>query len=119
MSLVKPLQLIAHFTIHPGKTDEFKKIVSQCIEVVEAKEAGAGTLQYDWHFNADQSECKVIEAYRNSEAVLEHAANIGPYLGQFFEISTFSGEVFGPASESLKKALEGMDIKYYEFESGL
>ena len=37
MSLVKPLQLIAHFTIQPGKTDEFKKIVSKCIEVVRQK----------------------------------------------------------------------------------
>jgi len=119
MSLVKPLQLIAHFTIHPGKTDEFKKIVSQCIEAVSAKEAGVGTLQYDWYFNADQSECKVLETYRNSEAVLQHAANIGPYLGQFFEISTFSGELFGAASDSLKKALEGLDVTYYEFEAGL
>jgi quinol monooxygenase YgiN len=116
---MKPVTLIAHFRINSGKTGEFKKIIAKCIEVVKEKEAGNGTLSYEWYFNADESECKVLETYRDSNAVLAHAANVGPYLGQFFEISTFSGELFGNASGALKEALSGFDITYYEFDSGI
>jgi quinol monooxygenase YgiN len=35
-----------------------------------------GMLQYDTYFNDDQSECVVIERYRDSEAAIEHAANL-------------------------------------------
>ena len=116
---MKLIKLIARFKIHPGKTEEFKKIVSKCIEVVKEKEAGKGTLSYDWYFNEDQSDCRVIETYRDSEAVLAHAANVGPYLGQFFEISTFSGDIYGSASDTLKSALSAFQISYYEFDSGI
>lgn len=116
---MKPLKLIAHFAINPGKTEEFKKLISKIVETVREKEAGDGTLSYDWYFNADHSECKVLEAYRDSNAVLAHAANVGPFLAQFFEISTFSGEIFGDASEALKEAFSGFDITYYEFDSGI
>ena len=116
---MKPVKLIAHFVINSGKTDEFKKLISNCIEVVKEREAGNGTLSYDWYFNADQSEYKVLETYKDSNAVLAHAANVGPYLAQFFEISTFSGEIFGQASEALKQALSPFDITYYEFDTGI
>jgi quinol monooxygenase YgiN len=36
-----------------------------------------GTLQYDIYFNDDQSECIVLERFRDSEALIEHAANLG------------------------------------------
>lgn len=116
---MKPVKLIAHFVINSGKTEEFKKLISNCIEVVKEKEAGKGTLSYDWYFNADKSEYKVLETYKDSDAVLEHAANVGPYLAQFFEISTFTGEIFGHASEALKQALTPFDITYYEFDTGI
>ena len=116
---MKPVKLIARFAINTGKSEEFKKLMSKCIEVVKEREAGNGTLTYDWYFNEDQSECKVLETYRDSNAVLAHIANVGPYLGQFFEISTFSGELFGPASEAVKEALSGFESTYYEFGSGI
>ena len=36
-----------------------------------------GTLQYDIYFNDDQSECIVLERYRDSEALIEQAAHLG------------------------------------------
>ena len=65
---------IARFKIHEGKIDEYKRLSAQAMEIVRTKDTG--TLQYDTYFNEDQSECVVIERYRDSEAAIEHAANL-------------------------------------------
>src|SRR6266545_3208326 len=72
------LQGIARFKIHEGKLEEFKRLSAQCMEIVRTKDAG--TLQYETYFNDDQSECMVLERYRDSGALIEHAAHIGDDL---------------------------------------
>ena len=65
---------IARFKIHEGKLDEFKRLSAQAMEVVRTKDRG--TLQYDTYFNDDRSECVVVERYKDSQAAIEHAANL-------------------------------------------
>lgn len=50
-------------------------MADQCIAV--AKEKDPNTLQYDWFFNPDQTECVVREKYADSDAVLAHIQNLG------------------------------------------
>jgi quinol monooxygenase YgiN len=71
---VRELLGIARFKFHEGKVEEFKRLSAQAMEIVRTKDSG--TLQYDTYFNDDQSECVVIERYRDSEAAMEHAANL-------------------------------------------
>ena len=71
------LQGIARYKFHEGKLEEFKRLSTQCMEIVRTKDTG--TLQYDIYFNDDQSECIVLERYRDSEALIEHLANLSPY----------------------------------------
>jgi quinol monooxygenase YgiN len=79
---VRELLGIARFTLHEGKLEEFKRLSEQCMEIVRTKDTG--TLQYDIYLNDDQSECVVIERYRDSEALIEHAANLaGSPVGLF------------------------------------
>jgi quinol monooxygenase YgiN len=61
---VSELQSIARFKFDEGKLEEFKRLSAQCIEIVRTKDTG--TLQYDSYFNDDQSECIVLERYKNS-----------------------------------------------------
>jgi quinol monooxygenase YgiN len=75
---VSELQGIARFKFHEGKVEEFKRLSAQAMEIVRTKDTG--TLQYDIYFNDDQSECVVLERYRDSEAAIEHAANLGEPL---------------------------------------
>ncbi len=65
---------IARFKFHEGKLEEYKRLSAQAMEIVRTKDSG--TLQYDTYFNDDQSECVIIERYRDSEAAMEHAANL-------------------------------------------
>jgi quinol monooxygenase YgiN len=59
---VSELLGIARFKFHEGKLGEFKRLSAQAMEIVRTKDSG--TLQYDTYFNDDQSECVVIERYR-------------------------------------------------------
>ena len=68
------LQGIARFRFHEGKVEEFKRLSALCLEIVRTKDTG--TLQYETYFNDDESECIVLERYRDSQALLEHGEHL-------------------------------------------
>jgi quinol monooxygenase YgiN len=100
---------IARFRVHEGKLDEFKRLSAQAMEIVRTKEPG--TLQYDTYFNDDRSECVVIERYRDSEAAIEHAANLAGLSAAVLAIvSVVHGELLGEPSAQLRAALADTDL---------
>lgn len=110
---MKELQITARLNIHSGKLDEFNTIAAACMK--NTREKDTGTLQYDWFYNQDQTICHVRERYRDSEALLEHIANLGANFGQLLSVVDFSAEVYGSPSEALVKATEGLDLTVYSF----
>jgi len=109
--MTSELQMSVRFAIHPGKLHDFKSIAAQCVESARTKDSG--TLQYDWFFNADETECVVRERYRDSAAVLEHAANLGDLMGIIASVSDPELEVFGDPSGDLVQALAALAPRYY------
>ena len=100
---------IARFKFHDGKVEEFKRLSAQAMEIVRTKDSG--TLQYDTYFNDDQSECIVIERYRDSEAAIEHAANLADVSAAVLAtVSVVHGELLGEPSEELRANLADMDV---------
>ncbi len=100
---------IARFKINEGKLEEYKRLSMQAMEIVRAKEPG--TLQYDVYFNHDESECMVIERYKDSEAAMQHAANLGHlFPAVLATVSVVHGEVLGEASPELRANLAGSDV---------
>jgi quinol monooxygenase YgiN len=100
---------IARFKIHEGKLDAFTRLSAQAMEIVRTKEPG--TLQYDTYFNDDRSECVVIERYKNSEAAMEHAANLAEVSKAVLEtVSVVHGEVLGEPSAELRARLAGSEV---------
>ena len=97
------LQGIARFTFHEGKLEEFKRLAAQCMEIVRTKDTG--TLQYEIYFNDDQSECIVHERYRDSEALIEHAAHIGNLMEAIVATGSVTGELLGEPNEELRANL--------------
>ena len=94
------LQGIGRFRFHECELEEFKRLAAQCMEIVRVKDTG--TLQYDIYFNDDQSECIVLERYRDSEALIEHAAHLGDLGEAIFATGWVSGELLGEPSAELK-----------------
>ena len=114
---MKLIKLRALFKINEGQLDAFKQITSQFISTV--KEKDSGTLMYDWYLNEDTLECSVLEDYADSNATLEHVANVGDLLQKLTNLGKMSIELYGNPNEELSKALEGLDAKIFPFYTGL
>ncbi len=100
---------IARFKFHEGKREEYLRLADQAREIVRATEPG--TLGYDLYLNADQSECVVIERYRDSESAIFHAANLGHLFDDVLAtVSVVHGELLGDPSEELRANLAGSDV---------
>jgi len=114
---MKNIQITARFKIHEGKLDAFKKLANECINTVKEKEKD--TLQYDWFFNKDQTECVVREKYKDSDAFMVHMGNIGALLGQIIAISDFSPEIYGNPSATMLEAAAPFQPEIYSYYQGI
>lgn len=95
---------IVRFECHPGKVEEYKRLTAQAMEIVRARDTG--TLQYDVYFNADESESVAIERFRDSEALIQHSANLGEeFMAAVLATGSVSGEPLGEPSPELKALL--------------
>jgi hypothetical protein len=92
-------------------SSEFKRLAAQCMEIVRTNDTG--TLQYDIYFNDDQSECIVLERYRDSEALIEHAEHLGDLGAAIFETGWVSGELLGELSAELKAKMVGGGVRHF------
>ena len=94
------LQGIARFKFHEGKVEEFKRLSEQCLEIVRTQDTG--TLQYETYFNADESECIVLERYRDSESLIEHGEHVAHLMEAIIATGDVHGELLGEPSAELK-----------------
>jgi hypothetical protein len=103
---------IARFKFHEGKVEEYKRLSAQAMEIVRTKDSG--TLQYDIYVNEDESECMVIERYRDSAALIEHFENLGDLPEAILAtVSVVHGEVLGEASAELRADLADGPVQLF------
>jgi quinol monooxygenase YgiN len=106
---VSELLGIARFRFQEGKRDEYLRLAEQADALVAANEPG--TLQYDLFLNDDQTECMIVERYRDSEAAMEHAANVGHLFADVLAtVELVHGELLGEPSEELRAKLAGSEV---------
>ncbi len=111
------LQGIVRFTFHAGKVEEFKRLSAQAMDIVRAKDTG--TLQYDTFFNADQSEAIVLERFRDSQALIDHAANMNELMEAILATGSVSGELLGEPSAELKARLAQSPVRLFTLYQSL
>jgi quinol monooxygenase YgiN len=106
------LQSIVRFRFHPGQLEEFKRLSAVCMEIVRAKDPG--TLQYDTFFNEDESECIVLERFRDLDALLAHSENIGEELmAAIVATGECHGELLGAVPEEVRADLRGGPVQVF------
>jgi quinol monooxygenase YgiN len=105
-SASEELQGIGRFKFREGELEEFKRLSVQLMEIVRSKDTG--TVQYEIYFNDDQTECIVLERYRDSEALVEHAWHIGD-LGTAIP-GLVSSELLGRPSDDVRAKLIGSGV---------
>ena len=97
--------------IDDDKLDEFKRLTAQCMEIVRAQDTG--TLQYEVYLNDDQTEAVVLERYRDSDALLEHAANLGELGAAILATGLVSSELLGEPGAELKAKLADSPVRLF------
>jgi hypothetical protein len=70
---VSELWGIARFKFHEGKLEGFKRLSAQAMEIVRTTPARCNTTPTSMTI----SPCIVLERYRDCEAAIEHASNLG------------------------------------------
>lgn len=106
------LHSIVWFRFYEGKLEEFKRLSAVCMEIVRSKDPG--TLQYDTFFNEDESECIVLERFRDLDALLQHGANIGDELMEaIVATGECFGELLGAVPEELRAKLAGGPVQVF------
>ena len=94
---------------HEGKVEEYKRLSAQAMNIVRSKDTG--TLQFSIYFNDDHSECVVLERFRDSEALIEHAAHLGDLSEAILAtVSVVHGELLGVPSAELRAKLAGSEV---------
>ena len=100
---------IARFKMNEGKVEEFKRLSAQAMEIVKTKDTG--TLRYDTYFNEDESECVVLEMFRDSQALIDHAQNLEEVSAEILAIvAVVHGELLGEPNEEIRARLAGSDV---------
>jgi quinol monooxygenase YgiN len=106
---VSELLGIARFRFHEGKREEYLRLADEAREIVRTTEPG--TLGYDLYLNDDQTECVVIERYRDSEAAMFHAENLGHLFADVLAtVEIVHGELLGEPSAELRSRMAGSDV---------
>jgi quinol monooxygenase YgiN len=97
---VTELRAIVRFRFHDGDVEEFKRLSAQCMEIVRAQDTG--TLQYDTYFNDDETECIVLERFRDSDALIEHGEHLAHLMDAIIATGSVSGELLGEPSAEVR-----------------
>lgn len=115
---MEQLQISATFPSIPSDNlGNFKRLAGECLEIVNAKEPG--TLQYDWFFSPDGSQCVVRETYASSDALLTHMGNLGELLGELVaQGGGLEVDVFGEPSQELLEAAAAFEPAVYSYFQG-
>ena len=79
----------------------------------------AGTLQYDTYFNDDESECIVLERFRDSDALILHGQNMAPLMESIMATGTVSGELLGDLSEGLRAQMADSPVGLFTLYQAL
>ncbi len=94
------LQAIVRFEFHDGDVEEFKRLSVECMEIVRAKDTG--TLQYDTYFNDDETECIVLERFRDADALIQHGENLAHLMDAIIATGSVFGELLGEPTAELR-----------------
>lgn len=102
---------IGRFRFHDGSLEEFKRLSAQVMEIVRTTDTG--TLQYDIYFNDDQSESIVVERYKDSSALMEHAYHVGHLMEAIFATGLVSSEMLGDPSAEIRATIAGGEVRLF------
>jgi len=112
-----PVSIHPYFKVRAGQMDAAKALLREFIVRVATE---PGTLHYDFTIGGDIVFCR--ESYRDGDALLAHAGNVGALVDKMLTLSDLIRcEIHGPAAElpKLKEPLAGLKPTWFVYECGI
>jgi hypothetical protein len=78
------------------------------------REKDPRTLEYSIFCNDEETECIVIERFRSSEALMEHAANIAELGEAILRTGSVSGALLGEPSQKLAAQMGDAPVQIFK-----
>ncbi|MGC1869530.1 MAG: antibiotic biosynthesis monooxygenase family protein [Acidobacteriaceae bacterium] len=106
-------------SIHEGRLDEFESIARTMIAGTQNE---PGALHYDWCFSNDHRRCRILETYRDSEAVLAHMTGAVVQVGvpRMLEVSSINRfEVYGDPGPKAARMLANVGAEIFDVWEGI
>jgi quinol monooxygenase YgiN len=113
------VQFNVFLTLHEGKSRAFEEIMKRMIAGT-VNEPGA--LGYEWYISKDRKRCRLVENYKNADAVLAHieSAVVRGLVPKLLEVSDLNAfEVYGDPGAKAATALQGVGAEIFQFWQGL
>jgi quinol monooxygenase YgiN len=97
--------------IRPGELENFRAVAA---DLIAATKSEAGTLNYEWTLNDDETVCHIYERYQNSAAALVHIGAFSIFAERFIKACRPTRfEVYGKANKELKTAFADSGVAYF------
>jgi quinol monooxygenase YgiN len=94
-------------TIADGKLEAFEEIVEWMLAATHTE---AGALGYDWYLSSDRRHCRLLETYKDADAVVEHltGAAVQKFVPKLLAVAALdSFEVYGDPGPEASAMLAG------------
>jgi len=113
------VQFNVDLTINEGKLDAFQAIV-EAMTAGTRKEPGA--LAYEWYLSGDRKRCRLVENYKDADAVLAHMTSsvVRELVPKMLAVSRLDRfEVYGDPGPKAAEPLAGVGAEIFQFWQGL
>ena len=115
--MTNQVQYTVELTIVQGKMEEFRRIIQSFLEAIQNQEPDTNAFQI--YLNEDESKAYLIEWFQNSEAVLDHFANVGSIIPELLAIAPITRlEVFGNLSKEAEEAVKALGATIFHYHAG-
>ena len=106
-------------SIHEGKSDEFELIARNMIAGTQDE---PGALHYDLCFSNDRRRCRILETYRDADAVLAHMTGsvVQVDVPKMLEVSSINRfEVYGDPGPEAARMLAEVGAEIFDVWGGI
>jgi quinol monooxygenase YgiN len=113
-----PIYFAVELTIFEGRLDQFQTTAQDMIAHTQNE---SGALAYEWFLSTDRKRCRLIETYKDGDAVTAHvngsAVKLIPKLIEHAKIDRF--EVYGDPGAEASAALSRVGAEIFSLWKGL
>lgn len=115
----KVVRLSVEATITEGCEERFREVARAMTAVSDSE---PGTLGYEWFFSPDGRQCRLLEIYTDSQAVLAHfqgraVTELVPQLVPLCHLDRF--EIYGDPGPEVTAMAGSMGAKVFAYWAGM